>query len=285
MVFSAEHYASIVHNWVCWAAPVFDPVTGAQLGVIDLLDHLGPHPPDRARHRARDGAADRVGDAALGPPPVARWPTWPASPGLTLTLLGTAEALARRPAAAAQPAADRGARAARPAPRGALARAAARAALRRPGDDLLDAQGRGVPPARGPRRPARARVPTGCTMPVRHRRRARPARCCAAATCARRSTPTAATCCPAPTRPPWSRWPSTSPSTSARRCWPTPSPTPWCATASWRRTTPRWSRCAWPRCGGAPAPRRPAAQGPAGRRAPLTRRLRSNHVANLRVLA
>src|SRR5689334_7146022 len=36
MVFSAEHYASIVHNWVCWAAPVNDPVTGQQLGVIDL---------------------------------------------------------------------------------------------------------------------------------------------------------------------------------------------------------------------------------------------------------
>ncbi len=36
MVFSAEHYAEIVHNWVCWAAPVHDPVTGQQLGVIDL---------------------------------------------------------------------------------------------------------------------------------------------------------------------------------------------------------------------------------------------------------
>ena len=36
MVFSAEHYAPIVHNWVCWAAPVHDPVTGAQLGVVDL---------------------------------------------------------------------------------------------------------------------------------------------------------------------------------------------------------------------------------------------------------
>src|SRR6478609_5675711 len=32
MVFSAEHYAPIVHNWVCWAAPVHDPLTGAQLG-------------------------------------------------------------------------------------------------------------------------------------------------------------------------------------------------------------------------------------------------------------
>ena len=36
MVFSAEHYAPIVHNWVCWAAPVHDPVTGRQLGVLDL---------------------------------------------------------------------------------------------------------------------------------------------------------------------------------------------------------------------------------------------------------
>src|SRR5215218_6826827 len=36
MVFSAEHYAQVVHNWVCWAAPLHDPVTGAQLGVIDL---------------------------------------------------------------------------------------------------------------------------------------------------------------------------------------------------------------------------------------------------------
>ena len=36
MVFSAEHYAEVVHNWVCWAAPVFDPATGRPLGVIDL---------------------------------------------------------------------------------------------------------------------------------------------------------------------------------------------------------------------------------------------------------
>ena len=36
MVFSAEHYAPIVHNWVCWAAPLHDPVTGESLGVIDL---------------------------------------------------------------------------------------------------------------------------------------------------------------------------------------------------------------------------------------------------------
>ena len=29
MVFSAEHYASWVHNWVCWAAPLYARVTGA----------------------------------------------------------------------------------------------------------------------------------------------------------------------------------------------------------------------------------------------------------------
>ncbi|GAB2887429.1 transcriptional regulator [Nocardioides pacificus] len=36
MVFSAEHYAPIVHNWVCWAAPLHDPVTGSPIGVVDL---------------------------------------------------------------------------------------------------------------------------------------------------------------------------------------------------------------------------------------------------------
>jgi hypothetical protein len=35
-VYSAEHFASIVHDWVCWAAPVHDPHTGRQLGVLDL---------------------------------------------------------------------------------------------------------------------------------------------------------------------------------------------------------------------------------------------------------
>ena len=32
MVFSAEHYASIGHNWVCWAAPVHDPATASSSG-------------------------------------------------------------------------------------------------------------------------------------------------------------------------------------------------------------------------------------------------------------
>ena len=90
MVFSAEHYAEVVHNWVCWAAPVFDPVTGRPLGVIDLSttwDRTHPIGLATARVMARliEGAlpADRrttpLGAAA------------PDEPGLTLTLLGTAE--------------------------------------------------------------------------------------------------------------------------------------------------------------------------------------------------
>ncbi|WP_299922834.1 transcriptional regulator [uncultured Nocardioides sp.] len=90
MVFSAEHYAEVVHNWVCWAAPVFDPVTGRSLGVIDLSttwDRTHPIGLATARVMARliEGAlpADRrttlAGDVA------------PAEPGLTLTLLGTAQ--------------------------------------------------------------------------------------------------------------------------------------------------------------------------------------------------
>lgn len=90
MVFSAEHYAEVVHNWVCWAAPVFDPVTGRPLGVIDLSttwDRTHPIGLATARVMARliEGALPRdrravpLGDAG------------PDEPGLTLTLLGTAE--------------------------------------------------------------------------------------------------------------------------------------------------------------------------------------------------
>lgn len=91
MVFSAEHYAEVVHNWVCWAAPVFDPATGRPLGVIDLSttwDRTHPIGLATARVMARliEGAlpSDRRG-----------WVTpsaGPDEPGLTLTLLGTAEA-------------------------------------------------------------------------------------------------------------------------------------------------------------------------------------------------
>jgi hypothetical protein len=90
MVFSAEHYAPIVHNWVCWAAPVHNPVTGEQLGVIDLSttwDRTHPIGLATARMMARmiEGALPRAAwspgpETAIGDPD-----------GLTLTLLGTAE--------------------------------------------------------------------------------------------------------------------------------------------------------------------------------------------------
>jgi len=89
MVFSAEHYAPIVHNWVCWAAPVHDPVTGRQLGVLDLSttwDRTHPIGLATARVMARlietamphSRTAYAVDDAD-------------AVPGLSLTLLGNAE--------------------------------------------------------------------------------------------------------------------------------------------------------------------------------------------------
>jgi hypothetical protein len=35
-VFSAEHFASMVHDWVCYSAPVTDPRSGRFLGVLDV---------------------------------------------------------------------------------------------------------------------------------------------------------------------------------------------------------------------------------------------------------
>ncbi|WP_109509499.1 histidine kinase [Nocardioides speluncae] len=90
MVFGAEHYAPIVHNWVCWAAPVHDPVTGARLGILDISttwDRTHPIGLATARVLARllEGAMPRsqqyVGLAEET-----------ADPGLVLTLLGAAEA-------------------------------------------------------------------------------------------------------------------------------------------------------------------------------------------------
>ncbi|MAS56969.1 MAG: transcriptional regulator [Nocardioides sp.] len=93
MVFSAEHYASIVHNWVCWAAPVLDPATGRQLGVIDLSTTWDrTHPIGLATARVMA----RLIETAL--PHSAHQPTAHATdadetadPGLVMTLLGTAE--------------------------------------------------------------------------------------------------------------------------------------------------------------------------------------------------
>jgi transcriptional regulator of acetoin/glycerol metabolism len=35
-VYSAEHFTACVHDWICWAAPIHDPASGRQLGVLDL---------------------------------------------------------------------------------------------------------------------------------------------------------------------------------------------------------------------------------------------------------
>ena len=91
MVFSAEHFAPIVHNWVCWAAPLHDPVTGKQLGVIDLSttwDRTHPIGLATARLMARliESAMPHSRPAADAARPAVD------APGLTLTLLGTAEA-------------------------------------------------------------------------------------------------------------------------------------------------------------------------------------------------
>ena len=91
MVFSAEHYASIVHNWVCWAAPVLDPVSGRRLGVIDLSTTWDrTHPIGLATARVMA----RLIETAL--PHSSHHPTAldlddTGDPGLVMTLLGTAE--------------------------------------------------------------------------------------------------------------------------------------------------------------------------------------------------
>ena len=91
MVFSAEHYAPIVHNWVCWAAPVHDPVTGEQLGVIDLSTTWDrTHPIGLATARVMA----RLIETAM--PESSQHPTLTGdgascNEGLELRLLGTAE--------------------------------------------------------------------------------------------------------------------------------------------------------------------------------------------------
>ncbi|MEJ7833243.1 MAG: transcriptional regulator [Nocardioides sp.] len=89
MVFSAEHYAPIVHNWVCWAAPVFDPATRRQVGVIDLSTTWDrTHPIGLATARVMA----RLIESAL--PHSAHHPSAldvTGDPGLVMTLFGTAE--------------------------------------------------------------------------------------------------------------------------------------------------------------------------------------------------
>ncbi len=94
MVFSAEHYAPIVHNWVCWAAPVHDPATGLQLGVIDLSttwDRTHPIGLATARMMARliENALPAAGAASAPPALVGH----SFNTGLELHLLGRVEAV------------------------------------------------------------------------------------------------------------------------------------------------------------------------------------------------
>lgn len=44
-VFSAEHYAPAIHDWVCYAAPILHPTTGAVLGALDLSTVWERHNP------------------------------------------------------------------------------------------------------------------------------------------------------------------------------------------------------------------------------------------------
>lgn len=92
MVFSAEHYAPMVHNWVCWAAPVNDPTTGEQLGVIDLSTTWDrSHPIGLATARVM---ARLIETAMPGTQQHHRLPPRPGAvpPGLSVTLLGQASA-------------------------------------------------------------------------------------------------------------------------------------------------------------------------------------------------
>ena len=87
MVFSAEHYAPMVHDWVCYSAPILDPATGHSLGVIDvssLWSKSNPSVLTMVRALARNVEYELARDHAahFGPPIDS------ATPQLRLRLLG-----------------------------------------------------------------------------------------------------------------------------------------------------------------------------------------------------
>ncbi len=93
MVFSAEHYAQVVHNWVCWAAPVHDPVSGEQLGVLDLSTTWDrTHPIGLATARVMARLIETAMPASSSHPGLSGQGDGTVVPGLDLTLLGAAEA-------------------------------------------------------------------------------------------------------------------------------------------------------------------------------------------------
>jgi hypothetical protein len=72
-VFSAEHYAPMVHGWCCFAAPLRDPATGRPLGVLDLSSTWDrAHPMALATVRALAVAAQAVLDQTRPQPPSPR---------------------------------------------------------------------------------------------------------------------------------------------------------------------------------------------------------------------
>jgi hypothetical protein len=106
-IFSAEHYAPMVHDWVCYSAPILDPASGRFLGVIDLStvwDQAHPSYLTTARALARcvecelgrlqgDGVARRRAGSGEGPGGFAPSPLAAAAesfPGLVLRTLGAA---------------------------------------------------------------------------------------------------------------------------------------------------------------------------------------------------
>jgi hypothetical protein len=93
MVFSAEHYAPIVHNWVCWAAPVHDPATGRAIGVLDLSTTWDrTHPIGLATARVMARLIEQAMPRSHEHPGQLVSPASPEEAGLTLRLLGPAEA-------------------------------------------------------------------------------------------------------------------------------------------------------------------------------------------------
>jgi len=94
-VYSAEHFSSAVHGWVCWAAPVHDPATGRQLGVLDLSTTWDrTHPIGMATAGALARLLEREIPARPGPgaAPARRGGRLDPGAVLNLRLLGRAEA-------------------------------------------------------------------------------------------------------------------------------------------------------------------------------------------------
>jgi hypothetical protein len=82
-VYSAEHFNACVHDWTCWAAPIHDPASGRQLGVLDLSTTWDrAHPLGSATAAAFARLLEQALPAVLPDGP----------PGLELRVLGQGEA-------------------------------------------------------------------------------------------------------------------------------------------------------------------------------------------------